>query len=207
MKASNDLFSRLKCLSEFLLLLKHFFFIPPLFFLDDVLPVFDHVIEISWFFVDSPSVLDFLGLKFEHVVLKEDIYFSIAIYFCFHFFDLDSYWAIKIIFEFTGFFDVDSLSFDFELDLLKALKLLNSGSNDPFGNGLDEPISNFAILISHVVTNLLGLNIEKTNLYPLNDFTTDFFLSFAVELNLLFDLLDIFRFVFFDLLELLVDVE
>lgn len=66
---------------------------------------------------------------------------------------------------------------------------------------------NFCVFAGHIVLDLLRFNIKQTHLDPLNDFITNFFFSFAISLDLIFDFFDIFSFIFLNPLQFSVHIQ
>lgn len=78
--------------------------------------------------------------------------------------------------------------------------------NYTFWNNFNETLSNFMIFACHIITNLFCLNLEKANLYLLNDLTSNFMLPLTIDLYFVFYLFNIFIFILLYLLQLFLNI-
>jgi len=206
-ETSDYFFSSLKGLSEPFLLLKHFFLVSSLLFINNVLSFLYHIIEISWFFVNSPSVFYLMWLELKHIFLKQHVDFCIFVDFYSHLLNLNSNWSIQIVFELTRLLNVYSLSFDLLFYFFETFEMFNSRGDDSFWDGFDKSMCNFSVFARHVVTYLFSFDVKQADLYPFNYFITDFSFSFAVSLNLILNFFDIFCFIFLNSLQFFGNIE
>lgn len=74
--------------------------------------------------------------------------------------------------------------------------------DDSLRDDFDESLCNPMVFMSHVVTYLFSIDIEKAHLDSLYYLLSDFPFSFSILFDLIFDFLDVFGLVFLDSLEL-----
>ena len=165
-----------------------------------------HVIDISRFLINCPSVLNLFWLKSKLVFFKESINFRIFLYLHSKFLNLHRHRPIQIILYLTCFFDIGGSFFNFGLDDCKLLQLFNCWFNNPISNNFFQPWSNPCILSCKIVTNFFSFNIKNSNLDFLNDLFFYLFLTFSVELDFFFYLFDLTCFIFFDFLKLIINI-
>lgn len=78
--------------------------------------------------------------------------------------------------------------------------------DDSFRDDFYESQRNTVVLVGHVVADFLSLYVKHAYLNPLYNFFGNLRLSLSVYLYLLLDFSDIFALVFFNQLQLLIDV-
>ena len=123
MESGDNLLGRLEQLLILFLLLIHFFFILFLLPVNLFQSFCNHIVNISGFFVDDPSVLYFFWLESELVFLQQSIHLRIFLYLYSDFLHLHRCCSIKIIFQLTCFFNINRNFLDFSLDFSKLFKL------------------------------------------------------------------------------------
>lgn len=136
MEVTNYSLSRLKLLSINLLLLEHLFLIFSSFIFQQLFPLFHHIINILWFFIHSPSVINLRRLEFVLVVIHQCVNLTILFYLNSHFFNLCYYTALKVVFELTALLNILRGTFYFLLNLSELLQLFTSGFYDSLSDNL-----------------------------------------------------------------------
>lgn len=121
---------------ELLLFLVHFLFVLLSFSLNFFQSLPNHIINISGFFVDDPSILNLFGFEFVLILFKQSVNLCIFDNFSFYFLDLKCSGSIKKILKFTCLFDCRCIFLYLVLDLLELLQLLNCRLNNSVGYDL-----------------------------------------------------------------------